>query len=34
MECLKLYKVKQPELFRSRLQKLIANTRKGVMYGE
>ncbi|MEH2960325.1 YdeI/OmpD-associated family protein, partial [Candidatus Merdisoma sp. JLR.KK006] len=27
-------KKKQPELFQSRLQKLIDNTRKGVMYGE
>ena len=27
-------KKKQPELFQSRLQKLIENTRKGVMYGE
>ena len=27
-------KKKQPELFHSRLQKLIDNTRKGVMYGE
>ena len=27
-------KKKQPELFSSRLQKLIDNTRKGVMYGE
>lgn len=27
-------KKKQPELFRSRLHKLIDNTRKGIMYGE
>ena len=27
-------KKKQPELFRSRLQKLIDNTKKGIMYGE
>lgn len=27
-------KKKQPELFQSRLQKLIENTRKGIMYGE
>ena len=27
-------KKKQPELFYSRLQKLIDNTRKGIMYGE
>lgn len=27
-------KKKQPELFRSRLQKFIENTRNGVMYGE
>ena len=27
-------KKKQPELFQSRLQKLIENTKKGVMYGE
>ncbi len=27
-------KKKQPELFQSRLQKLIENTRKGVLYGE
>lgn len=27
-------KKKQPKLFQSRLQKLIENTKKGVMYGE
>ena len=27
-------KVKQPELFQSRLQKLIENTKNGVMYGD
>ena len=27
-------KKKQPKLFQSRLQKLIENTQKGVMYGE
>ena len=27
-------KKKQPELFNSRLQKLLDNTKKGVMYGE
>ena len=27
-------KKKQPELFQSRLQKLIANTKKGIMYGD
>lgn len=27
-------KKKQPELFRSRLQKLLDNTKKGIMYGE
>lgn len=27
-------KKKQPELFCSRLQKLIDNTKKGIMYGE
>ncbi len=27
-------KKKQPELFQSRLQKLIANTKQGIMYGE
>lgn len=27
-------KKKQPDLFQSRLQKLIDNTRKGIMYGE
>lgn len=27
-------KKKQPELFQSRLQKLIENTTKGIMYGE
>lgn len=27
-------KKKQPELFQSRLQKLIDNTKKGIMYGE
>ena len=27
-------KKKQPDLFKSRLQKLIENTKKGIMYGE
>ena len=27
-------KKKQPELFRNRLQKLIDNTKNGIMYGE
>lgn len=27
-------KKKQPELFQSRLQKLVENTRQGIMYGE
>ena len=27
-------KVKQPELFQSRLQKLIENTKNGIMYGD
>ena len=27
-------KKKQPELFASRLEKFITNTRKGIMYGE
>ena len=27
-------KKKQPELFQSRLQKLLDNTKKGIMYGE
>ncbi|NBH99167.1 hypothetical protein E5357_01430 [Hominisplanchenecus murintestinalis] len=27
-------KKKQPELFRSRLKKLIENTRQGIMYGD
>ncbi|MCB5932078.1 hypothetical protein LJB63_22355 [[Eubacterium] rectale] len=27
-------KKKQPQLFQSRLQKLIKNTKKGIMYGE
>ena len=34
MECLKLYQEKTSGVVRSRLQKLIDNTRKEIMYGE
>lgn len=34
IDTIQINKKKQPELFRSRLQKLIDNTKKGIMYGE